>query len=115
MLLSLQLLTHMVKMGVIGYGNLKRFVPLNFVVNFHLRFQQHTCSHCSIFQDYSVVDEPDVLGWILAAWPFTSQQMKDFSGENSMFTVFNEFTQMAQSCKMRSTHKKIIFRYSYKA
>ena len=65
-----------------------------------------TCSHCGIFKDHSIVNEPDVLGWILTAWSFTAQQMKDSCGQNSVFTVFNELTQMTQSCRVKKKKKK---------
>lgn len=64
-----------------------------------------TSSHGGILQDHPVVDESDVLWRILAAWSFTSQQMKNSCGKDSVFTVFNELTQMAQSCQVK---KKIL-------
>lgn len=60
-----------------------------------------TSSHGGILQDHPVVDESDVLWRILAAWSFTSQQMKNSCGKDSVFTVFNELTQMAQSCQVK--------------
>ena len=33
--------------------------------------------------------------------------MQDFSGKNCMFTVFNELTQMAQSCMMKNNIKDV--------
>lgn len=57
-----------------------------------------TSSHGCVLQDDSVINEADVFWGILATRSFTSQEMQDSCGKNCMFTVFNEFTQMAKSC-----------------
>ena len=56
-----------------------------------------TCSDCSILQDDSVVNKPDVLGGGLGARALSAQQVEDASSQHGVLTILYELTQVRQT------------------
>lgn len=53
-----------------------------------------TCPNLLVLQDYSVVDEADILGRVVGFGPLLAQEVQDASGQHSELAVLDELTQV---------------------
>ena len=51
------------------------------------KFKKFTCAHSLVFENDAIIDEPDVLRRVLRLRPFSSEQVDDFCGKHSVFTI----------------------------
>ena len=54
------------------------------------------------FQEDTVVNIANEAVWLGGTRPLPPQEVEDTSGQLHMFTVFNELTQMRQTCRERT-------------